>query len=105
MRNGILYCKGGQDPVQSGYDSQVVTRTGRKILVETKGWATRVPTGLVKDVVARLSELVAKENATEAVLVVREPLDLPFAEISRDVPVKILSLREARNYFAQQKQH
>jgi hypothetical protein len=86
-------------PIQSGYDFQVVTKTGTKVLVETKAWAGRVPISLVLSVVGRLSGLVAKEGAKEALLVVRRPLDLPTGIVG-DAPVRILSLREMRNYFA-----
>ena len=85
-------------PVQSGYDLQVTTKTGAKVLVEIKAWARRVPTMMIRQLIERLAALVAKEGALEALIVVREPLILP-RDIIGDSPIRILSFRELRHYF------
>lgn len=85
-------------PVQSGYDWQAVTKAGAKILVEVKGWPRNVPASVVRNLVERLSTLVTKEGAKEALLVVREPLKLP-PDMIGDSPVKIVSFRELGAYL------
>lgn len=83
---------------QSGYDWRVTTKTGDKVLVETKTWPSRVPMAIVRQMVERLTHLVAKEGAKEAVLVLRSPMHLPEGLVG-DAPVKILSFRELRDYL------
>lgn len=95
-KTGLLVARA---PLQSGYDFEVVTKTGDKVLVEAKAWTRAVPIVQVRHVVRRLGDLVAKESAKEALLVVREPLELP-RDVVGDAPVRILSFREMRNYFA-----
>lgn len=87
-------------PVQSGYDFQVTTAAGSKILVETKAWPPMVPPTMVRRVVERLSDLVAKEEAKEALLVLRQPL-VGSPNFGSDTPVKIFSLNDMRRYLAQ----
>jgi hypothetical protein len=85
--------------VQSGYDWQVTTKAGAKVLVETKIWPSKVPMTMVRQLVDRLTSIVAKEGAKEAILVVRSPLQLSGDPVG-DAPVKILSLRDLRDYLA-----
>jgi Restriction endonuclease len=85
--------------VQSGYDWQVTNKAGDKVLVETKTWPSRVPIAMVRQMVERLTNLVAKEGAKEAILVLRSPAHLPEGLV-KDVPVRILSFRELRDYLA-----
>jgi hypothetical protein len=46
-------------PIQAGYDFEIVTKSGEKVLIEAKAWAKRTPTVYVRHLVQRLSDLVA----------------------------------------------
>ena len=69
------------------------------MLVEAKAWPRSAPAVIVKHVIERLGRLVQKEGAKEALLIVREPIEVP-ADIVGDAPVRILSFREMRSYLS-----
>jgi hypothetical protein len=69
----------------------------RKIIVEAKVWSRRVPNQLMKRVIHKLSTAVEKENATEAILVSKYPIQT-YDELDM-ANIKVFSLKEFRNYL------
>jgi len=80
-----------------GYDL-IIERGGHRILVEIKAWKQPRPTQILSAVIDRLRESVSRENASEAILVT--PIDLRMPKtIELDTRIKLMSLRDLRNYL------
>ena len=85
-------------PKDHGFD--FILKLGKKkVLVEVKAWKSPIPTRMVMMVLDVLRGAMSREGADEAILVTRATVNLP-EKISEYGHIKILTLRELRNYLA-----
>ena len=81
-----------------GFDF-IVERGGRKIVVEVKTWSRPIPAAILSTIVKRLKEAAARTGAADAIIVTSG--STPHAKAIADAEgVKVLTLRELRNYVA-----
>jgi hypothetical protein len=85
----------------AGYDF-MVERNGKKILIEVKNWSRPVPAALVRIVAQRLSAALERENASAAILVTASSIPLS-AKLPEDSRIRVMSLRELRNFLVHQR--
>jgi hypothetical protein len=71
----------------------------RRVLVEAKAWKQPMPTKLIADLGERLSAVLQRTGATEAIVVTPEPLREPIP-LGPDSKVKFMTLHQLRNYLA-----
>lgn len=81
----------------SGFDFMTMMG-GKKILVEVKSWSHRAPISIIQHLVARLREAITAYGADEAIIITKAPVELP-PDLFKDTGVRIMSLREFRNYI------
>lgn len=84
-----------------GYDFQA-SIGGKKILVEIKSMPRRLPTSIIGQMLQKLSEAIERTDADEGILVTKKPVEFPEERIEGK-PVRILSLKEFRNYLSHAK--
>jgi HJR/Mrr/RecB family endonuclease len=91
---GVQEASGGD----RGFDF-IVERGGRKIAVEVKAWSRPIPAAILSAIVKRLKEAAARTGAADAINVTSGYT--PHANAIADAEgVKLLTLRELRNYVA-----
>ena len=71
----------------------------KKILIEVKAWSRRAPIFIIRNLVARLSQAIKAHGADEAIIITKVPVELPPDSL-KNTRVRIMSLRELRNYIA-----
>ena len=76
----------------------LIEQGGRSILVEVKAWSRPVPSAILRRIAHRLREALNQTGATEAVIVTTGPI--PHAKEVLPEEVKLMTLREFRNYLA-----
>lgn len=81
----------------SGFDFMTMMG-GKKILLEVKSWSHRAPISIIRHLVARLREAIKAYGADEAIIITKAPVELP-SDLLRDTGIRIMSLREFRNYM------
>lgn len=82
----------------SGFDF-MFTIGEKKILIEVKAWSRRAPISIIRNLVARLSQAIKVHSADEAIIITKAPVELPPGSL-KNTRVRIMSLRELRNYIA-----
>lgn len=80
----------------SGFDFMTIV-SGKKILIEVKAWSRRAPISIIPHLVARLNQSIEAHGADEAIIITKIPVELPPG-LLKDTRVRIMSLREFRNY-------
>lgn len=70
----------------------------KKVIIEVKTWSHRVPLGLVRRVIDQLNNAVWAEQADEAIIVTKAPVEITPGIIDTK-NVRIMSLKELRNYL------
>ncbi|MCH8906132.1 MAG: restriction endonuclease [Candidatus Heimdallarchaeota archaeon] len=88
------------EPTAKDHGFDFILKLGKKkVLVEVKAWKSPIPTRMVMMVLDVLRGAMSREGADEAILVTRATVNLP-EKISEYGHIKILTLRELRNYLA-----
>jgi hypothetical protein len=82
----------------TGFDFMTMV-SGKKILIEVKAWSRPASIAIIRHLVAKLSQAIRAHGADEAIIVTKAPVDLP-PDLLKDTSVRIMSLREFRNYMA-----
>lgn len=84
----------------NGYDF-MIERAGRKILIEIKAWSRQMPRHILNNILKRLGNAAIRNQVKESIVVTRFPITdrERVTEIIGD-NVKVMTLRELRNYFA-----
>lgn len=80
-----------------GYDFRTELRD-KKILVEVKAWSRRVPLGMLRHLMAQLNDALAAEQADEAVIVTKAPVEFP-PQALEGTKIRLMTLNELRNYI------
>lgn len=88
---------GASSARDKGYDFVIEKEKG-KILIEVKNWSSKVPPIFLKRTIERINDALIKENAKEAIIVTKTPIDYS-KNIIGEFPIKIMSLKELRNYL------
>jgi hypothetical protein len=84
-----------------GYDF-ALEKGGKKILIEVKSWSRPIPSAIINHLATRLRESIEKTGATEAIIVTKIPMH--YRKNAGDTySVKILTIRELRNYLIHEK--
>jgi Restriction endonuclease len=81
------------------YDLAAV-HNGRKLLIEVKAWRDQVPRRIVVQSAERLNQAVEREGASEGIIVTQGSIE-PLKQGNGYAKVKIMSLRELRQYLSQ----
>ncbi|HLE35776.1 MAG TPA: hypothetical protein VI699_01375 [Candidatus Acidoferrales bacterium] len=87
-------------PADAGYDF-AVNQNGKKILIEVKSWSRPMPVRLIGQLAQRLRHVVEREQAAEAIIVTPTSLNVPDEVIAPGV--RLMTLRDLRNYLAHSK--
>jgi len=93
-RAGVKYLLAGAD---RGYDFRTELR-GKKILIEVKVWSRRVPLPILRRLIARLNDALVAEQADEAIIVTKTPVELPLQALE-GTKIRLMTLNELRNYI------
>ena len=88
-------------PVDRGYDFSTEIN-GARIIIEVKAWSKMVPISFLQRSIGQLQKALKSEEADEALIVTKDTIDFP-SDIIKDTGVKIMTLRELRNYLAHRK--
>lgn len=72
---------------------------GKKVIIEVKAWAKRIPTNFIRQLVDSLQNILKSEEMDEAIIVTKSSVDFP-SDFLKDTHVKIMTLKELRNYLA-----
>lgn len=72
---------------------------GKRLLIETKAWTTPIPMPILGRLIQQLNETVRKLKADQAIIVTKESIGMTGGIVG-DSKVRIMSLRELRNFLA-----
>lgn len=71
---------------------------GKRILIEAKAWTNPVSVHIVRDLAEGLRRAVQELGADQAIVVTKASVGVPKSAL-RDYGVRVMSLRETRDYF------
>lgn len=82
----------------SGFD--LITTLGeRRVLIEVKAHTRRPPLPYLRNTIERLNRAIRTKNADEGIIVTKSSSELPH-DFLKDTKIRIMTLRELRNYLA-----
>jgi hypothetical protein len=86
---------GGPDSAYD-FDAEI---DGKKTLIEVKSWTRRIPPSLIRITIRRMKNLIDLGKGDQSFVVTKDPIAVP--ELTGvDSKVKVLSLKELRNFLA-----
>ena len=89
-------------PSEIGYDYYIEIK-GEGIIIEVKNWSKRFPINILQVTIDRLQRVLkSEENVKKAIIVTKNSINYP-SEILQGIPVKIMSIKEFRNYLTLEK--
>lgn len=80
-----------------GYDFLIEKGKG-KIIIEVKNWSKQIPQVILKRTLERINDALKKEEASEAIIVTKVPVEVS-QNIIGNSPIKIMSSKEFKNYL------
>ena len=82
----------------SGVDF-IVTLGERRVLIEAKAHTRRPPLSYIRRSIERLNNAIREKNADEGIIVTKESYEIP-EDLLKNTRIRIMTLRELRNYMA-----